>query len=111
LLPNKPWNEKRFLKYGCPVITTEDEVDLHRDSDYNFAPHYQVLDSSAATEKNIYIFLKNVTNVFFHLYGQTHPSGSNYRINFIELVIEKCNKIESCQQLNDCQKAVVCIDK
>ncbi|KAJ3630913.1 hypothetical protein MTP99_012079 [Tenebrio molitor] len=30
-----------------------------------------------------------------------------WRINFIELVIEKCNNIESCQELNDCRKAVV----
>jgi hypothetical protein len=107
LLSNKLWNEKRFLKYGCPVITTDDKVYLHRDSDYTFIPQYSVLDSSTATEKNIYIFLEKVTNVFFHLYGQIHPRGPNYRINFIELVIEKCNNIESCQELNDCRKAVV----
>jgi hypothetical protein len=110
LLSNKLWNEKRFLKYGCPVITTDDTVYLHRDSDYTFIPQYSVLDSSTATEKNIYIFLEKVTNVFFHLYGQIHPRGPNYRINFIELVIEKCNNIESCQQLNDCRKAV-CIEQ
>jgi hypothetical protein len=107
LSSNKLWNEKRFLKYGCPVITTDDEVYLHRDSDYTFIPQYSVLDSGTAIEKNIYIFLEKVTNVFFHLYGQIHPRGPNYRINFIELVIEKCNNIESCQQLNDCRKAVV----
>jgi hypothetical protein len=110
LWPNKPWNDKRFLKYGCPVITTEDEVYLKKDSEYIFIPHYSVLDSGTATEKNIYIFLENVTNVFFHLYGQIHPRAPNYRINFMELVVEKCNNIENCQQLNDCQKAVVIMD-
>jgi hypothetical protein len=106
LVPNIPWNHKRFLKYGCPVITTEDEVYLRKNSDYIFIPQYSVLDSNTATEKNIYIFLEQVTNVFFHLYGQIHPRAPNYRINFMELVVEKCNNIESCQQLNDCHKAV-----
>jgi hypothetical protein len=62
------------------------------------------------SKKIFTFFLEKVTNVFFHLYGQIHPRGPNYRINFIELVIEKCNNIESCQQLNDCRKAV-CIEQ
>ncbi|KAJ3615697.1 hypothetical protein MTP99_006728, partial [Tenebrio molitor] len=44
LVPNIPWNHKRFLKYGCPVITTEDEVYLRKNSDYIFIPQYSVLD-------------------------------------------------------------------
>lgn len=89
-----------YSNQGAPLVTNNTE-DLFQDSSFRFYPAYYVLETINDTEKSFYVTLQDPTMIFFHLYGDKHPTNENYRISVYadsHPVVEKCDKWTVCDK-------------